>query len=248
MKTNRRNILFLILPALLFSCSHYTAVDYRTENLRVNSNGAADSIALQTIAPYKNALSSEMDEVIGYCPADMTRKKPESSLGNFVCDALLNQAREMYGKPIDFAVYNYGGLRLDAIYAGKLTRGKIFELLPFENFGVVVTLDAQTTARLIQKIVDEGGWPVGGISFLAESGKADLIKINARPFDTTAVYHVLMNDYMANGGDNLDFLRGQQTDFLGATIRDIILAYIEKQNSSGKEITSTLDGRITYAE
>ncbi|MBC8047323.1 MAG: 5'-nucleotidase C-terminal domain-containing protein [Fimbriimonadaceae bacterium] len=235
---------FLILQ---FSCSHYTQINYNAENLRINSAGE-DSSIIKIIQPYKNELSGEMNEVIGYVEADMRKMKPESGLGNFVCDVLLKEGVETYNMPIDFAVYNYGGIRLDAIYAGVLTRGKIFELLPFENFGVIVTLDAESTARLIQKIVDEGGWPVAGISFFIESGKAYNIKINNMPFDTTATYRVIMNDYMANGGDKLDFLVDKENNFLGATIRDIVLNYIEKENAAGKNITTVLDGRIKYAE
>ncbi|MFN0275059.1 MAG: 5'-nucleotidase C-terminal domain-containing protein [Chitinophagales bacterium] len=247
MKHHLQAVVFFLLSSLT-SCSYYNQVNYTTENVRVNPASSVDTIILTIISPYKTALSAQMDEVIGYCDTDMRRMKPESALGNLICDVLLKEGKETYNKKIDFAVYNYGGIRIDAIYEGKLTRGKIFELLPFENFGVVVTLDASSTLQLIQKIIDEGGWPVGGISFFIDGGKAHNIMINNHPFDTTAIYNVIMNDYMANGGDELDFLLGKPQEFLGATVRNIVLDYIEKETAKGNAITSKPDGRIKYAE
>lgn len=239
-------LFFLVLTSV--SCGYYNQVNFTAEGVRVNPAQSVDTAVLNIISPYSNALSAEMNEVIGYCDTDMKRMKPESALGNFICDVLLKEGRETYNKQIDFAVYNYGGLRIDAIYQGKFTRGKIFELLPFENFGVVVTLSGYATSQLIQKIVDEGGWPVGGISFFMEGGKAHNIKINNTPFDSTQTYRVVMNDYMANGGDKMDFVVGSPQDFLGVTIRDLVLAYIEKETAKGNAISSKPDGRIKYAE
>jgi 2',3'-cyclic-nucleotide 2'-phosphodiesterase (5'-nucleotidase family) len=248
MKQHYPAILFFLLLILLQSCSYYNQVSYTTEAVRINPSSAIDSNMVNIIAPYKNALSAEMDEVIGYVESDMRRAKPEGALGNFICDVLIKEGREIYGKKIDFAVYNYGGLRIDALYEGRITRGKIYELLPFENFGVVLALDAKTTMTLLEKIIAEGGWPVGGITFIADGGKPSNIKIDGIPFDTLATYHVAMNDYMANGGDKLEFLIDKPADFYGATIRNIVLQYIEKQTAAGNGISAKIEGRITYAE
>jgi hypothetical protein len=57
-----------------------------------------------------------------------------------------------------------------------------------------------------------------------------------------------MNDYMANGGDKMDFLFGQKINILGITIRDMVLNYISRENGEGRKLYAKIEGRITYAE
>lgn len=247
----KTHFLLPVLLACFFSlqaCNFYYQTNYQSQQIRVLSDEQADTALTRIISPYKSALDEEMNEVIGDFANDMSRGRPESSLGNFVCDMLLKQGEKVYGDTIDFAVYNYGGIRLDQMSAGPVTRGEIFELLPFENFAVVVNLDASATRQLIQKVIDENGWPVGGIRISVKNNLPEQITIRNMPFDTTRTYKIIMNDYMANGGDNLFFLAGQKTEFLGITIRDLALQYIQSEYQAGRKIYSTADGRIIYAE
>lgn len=243
-------ILKLLLAGFLFlpACAYYYQPTYQTQQLRVLSDESPDSSIAEIISPYKSALDAEMNEVIGDFENDMSRGRPESSLGNFICDMLLSEGEKVYGQPIDFSVYNYGGIRLDQVNAGPVTRGKIFELLPFENFAVVVNLDGPATRQLIQKVISENGWPVGGIRITVKNNLPGQVLIKNMPFDSTRNYKVIMNDYMANGGDNLFFLEGKKIEFLGITIRDLALQYIQNEYRAGRKIISTVDGRITYAE
>lgn len=241
------NFLFLSLFALS-ACSSYYQTNYQSQQLRVLSDEQPDTSLTRIISPYKSALDDEMNEVVGDFANDMSRGRPESTLGNFICDMLLKQGEKVYGDTIDFSVYNYGGIRLDQMNAGPVTRGKIFELLPFENFAVVVNLDASATSQLIQKVISENGWPVGGIQITVKNNLPEKILIHNMPFDTTRNYKIIMNDYMANGGDNLFFLAGQPAEFLGVTIRDLALQYIQNEYQAGRKIYSSVDGRIKYAE
>lgn len=210
--------------------------------------GIPDSSTLSIIAPYKTALDGEMNLIVGEMGVELRRSKPESTLGNFICDVILKEGRIITGQHIDFAVYNYGGIRQEIIDKGPITKGKVYELLPFENFGAIVTIDGAATEKLIQKIIDEGGWPVSGINLMVKENKPVTIIIDGEPFDKLKNYTIIMNDYMANGGDKMDFLLGAKIEILGITIRDIVLNYIAKENSEGRKIYSQIDGRITYAE
>jgi len=244
----KRLLLTTLIISLFFSCKVYQQTSYEYQQIRVIEDVSPDTSVEHIINPYKTELDKEMNEVIGEFGNEMSRAKPESSLGNFVCDMLLKEGQRVLGDTIDFAVYNYGGIRIDAVGSGPITRGKIFELLPFENFAVVVTLDAGATIQLIQKVIDEGGWPVGGVRIEIKNNKPEHIYIHNMPFDSTRIYKIIMNDYMANGGDNLFFLAGKKTDLLNVTIRDLAIHYIQNEYQSGKKVYSTVDGRITYAE
>ncbi len=246
----KRNIIQLLCCCfILSSCSYYYSdTGYEAKQLRVSENTETDSSVLSIIQPYKSALDGEMNLIVGEMGVELKRAKPESTLGNFICDVILKEGQLYADENIDFAVYNYGGIRQEFINAGPITKGKIFELLPFENFGAIVTLDGKSTAKLIQKIIDEGGWPVSGIQITVKNNEAKNVLINNMPFDTLKNYTVIMNDYMANGGDKMDFLYGQKIDILGITIRDMVLNYISKENGEGRKLYAKIEGRITYAE
>ncbi|MBK7566531.1 MAG: 5'-nucleotidase C-terminal domain-containing protein [Bacteroidetes bacterium] len=246
----KRNIILLLCCCLsLSSCSYYYSdTGYEAKQLRVSENAQSDSAVLSIIQPYKSALDGEMNLIVGEMGVELKRAKPESTLGNFICDVILKEGQLYADEQIDFAVYNYGGIRQEFINAGPITKGKIFELLPFENFGAIVTLDGNSTAKLIQKIIDEGGWPVSGIKITVKNNVAENVLINNVPFDTNKNYTVIMNDYMANGGDKMDFLFGQKINILGITIRDMVLNYISRENGEGRKLYAKIEGRITYAE
>lgn len=237
----------LVLSATLFSvsCAGFRNMTVTAAQIRINTeNAPVDSTVLALIEPYKDSLSGTMDEVVGYIGSDLYKGKPESGLGDLVCNILLEAGSAMYDHPIDFAVYNYGGIRLDNLPAGAVTREKIFELLPFENFAAVINLDGPATEKLIDKIAVEDGWPVAGITMTLQDDRPANIRIRGEAFDITKHYRVIMNDYMVNGGDQLDFLPGYPVDYLGITVRDLVIHYFESQNAQGNIISAPLDGRI----
>lgn len=53
-----------------------------------------------------------------------------------------------------------------------------------------------------------------------------------------------MNDYMANGGDGMDFMTGQPVETAGVTVRDLVIAHVRKQTAAGQVIGSSLENRI----
>lgn len=210
---------------------------------------APDSAIAVIIDPYRMAIEGEMNMVVAELAVDLRKGKPESPLGNFICDVIVAQGEIATGKQIDFGVYNYGGIRQDVLSAGPLTKGKVYELLPFENFGAIVTLDGPATLALVQKIIAEEGWPVSkGLKIVVKNNLPETVLINNVPLDTAKTYTVVMNDYMAGGGDNSTFLKGQQVDILGITIRDMMLDYLQAATYAGTKISAKNEGRIVYAD
>lgn len=235
---------------MLFSSCHYYYTDaaYEAHQLRI-LDVPSDSGAHAIISPYKMALDSQMLAVVGEIAVDMRRSKPESTLGNFICDVVETEAERVTGTAIDFGVYNYGGIRQEFLNKGPVTKGKIYELLPFENFGAIVTLDGPSTGQLINKIVEEGGWPVShGLRVVVKNGKPAEIYIDDMPYDPAKTYRVVMNDYMANGGDRMPFIKKDQVQVMGVTIRDMMLQHLMRLQQEGKAATSAIEGRIQYAD
>ena len=67
----------------------------------------------------------------------MDKRQPEGLLGDFMADAMFTMAQKNYDTNIDAAFVNYGGIRISYVKAGDITKGKIFEMMPFDNIIVL---------------------------------------------------------------------------------------------------------------
>ncbi len=188
-----------------------------------------------------------MERVIVHSEHAMEKVTPEGLLNNFVADLVFNIGTEIYEKPIDFCLLNYGGLRT-SIPEGPVTVGRVYELMPFENEMFVVTLSPERTYYLFKYLAQsEDGMPVSGIKLGIKDDYPEVIKIDGEPFDDTRNYKVLTSDYLAHGGDDMDFfLQPINYELVGMMIRDAIIKHMENVDEQGEQITSSLDERIFY--
>jgi len=203
-----------------------------------------DSSVLKFIQPYHDSLAKEMNEVIAASSMAMDKGKPESLLGNFIADLLLEKGREYNEGAADFCIVNYGSLRIPSLPAGEITKGMIYELMPFDNFLVTMELNGNVVQQMLDYIASQGGWPVAGIKFKIHDGKSFEILINNIPLQPDKIYRVVLSDYLADGGDNLSMLRSGSRKNSGSFIRDVILEYLVGQTREDKMISSKLDNRI----
>jgi len=145
-------ILHLSLLLSVTGCKqHYKLTDSKSENKQINNELSTNDFSETIISPYRIELTSKMNEVINTSLIDMEIGAPEGLLGNFVCDLTYIKAKEISDKPVDFCLLNNGGLRT-SLPKGEITRGKIFELMPFENEIVIVELSGENMLDLIDYI------------------------------------------------------------------------------------------------
>src|SRR3954467_438281 len=97
----------------------------------------------------------EIEKVIGKLKGGDLRKGGvgAGSLGNFVTDGILFEARQKVGNSVVMAVTNAGGLRKSAISEGELRERDIWELLPFENALVQFDLTGTQLMTLLRQVV-----------------------------------------------------------------------------------------------
>ncbi len=200
------------------------------------------------IAIYRYDLEQEMSQVLSYSDQTMTRGTPEGLLNNFVADLVFDIGREIYqaDQPIDFCLLNYGGLRAP-IPQGPVTMSHVFELMPFENEMVVITLSPEKTLELFDYLAaSDVGMPVSGIRIKPDDGEVQQVTIGGREFNPERNYRVLTSDYLAGGGDNMTFfLEPIEYEYLGLRIRDAIIKHLKEKQQQGLSIKSRLDGRIS---
>lgn len=242
----------IFLLFLLGACSSpHPPVHIEGELLAIDSLrvGAPDAAVDSVIAIYRADLEAEMNQVLAHSAQLMERGTPEGLLNNFVADLVMDRGVELYDPangPIDFTLLNYGGLRR-SIPEGPVTRARIFELMPFENEMVVLTISPQRTEELFDYLVEsEVGMPVSGLRLVIEGGELQSVRIGGEPFDRSRPYRILTSDYLAGGGDRMVFfLDPMDTEYLGMRIRDAILDKLMYHGERGEKIESSLDGRIS---
>jgi len=246
MALRKQNILLILLVLLSAGCTsvhHISKTDVRYE-LMNSAVAEPDKEVTAMIAPYKVQVDKEMNEVLGNLPVDLTKRKPESTLGNWYCDAMIDISAKK-GYYADFAISNYGGLRIPQITAGPLTMGEIFELCPFDNLLVIVEMKGDIVDSLLQQTAMSEGWPVSkGIKMIISDKKMVQCTIQGLPLSSSTTYKVAMPDYVANGGDGLKVLIPQKRVQTAILIRDMLIEYARDATANGKEITSAIDGRI----
>ena len=246
-----RILIFCLWVLLLCACKSVPiqqVADVDVTYLNTESSIAVDETSKieSIIKPYRDELSEEMNHVIGVMPVELKKEKPNSNMGNWFSDILQDIAAENYNKPIAFAIQNYGGLRVPSVAKGPLTRGKIFELMPFDNKLVILELTGAQVNKLVNLIARSRGWPISrGLSLtITNDFSATDVKIDGQLIDETKSYPIALPDYVANGGGGGEFLKDIPQHDTGYYIREGVIEYLERLQGEGKSITVDNTQRI----
>jgi len=236
---------------LLFcSCSKHLYVQQTQLQHFVIKDDIVDSSIIKTIQPYKQSLDGKMHEVIGTAPVALTKKTPESTLGDFFAEAVFKTVKAIPNVDTTntVAMFNNGGLRT-SVPQGNIMVGGMFELMPFENKLVIIKISGERLLKLLNFIAEKDGAPVAGIRFVIANKKASDIFINGKAFDVNNTYYVATSDYLAGGGDK--FFSADENNSIVKTeilLRDILIDYCKNLTKQNKPVTATIDGRIQYAK
>lgn len=244
--------LFIIL-GILPACSTAPKLKkVETSMVELNSKTVSsdDSTYIKVVLPYKSKLDSIMNEVLGSSDQALLKGLPEGNLGDFVSDAVIKKTNDKY-KPqdktyADICLLNNGGLR-SQLPKGKVTLGNVFELMPFENEVVILTISGEKMKQLFESLVENNGAPFSGATVKAKGKKITELKIGGKDLDVTKIYKVVTSDYLAGGGDKYSFFSEPiKVDTMHYKLRDAIIDYIKEETKKGNTIKAEIDGRIKY--
>jgi len=204
-----------------------------------------DSMMLKKLAPYKQMLDQKMNDTVNFAATRLYKDRPEGTLGNLITETLMAFALEK-GFPSDLSLITTGGVRIPELQQGLVTVGKVYELQPFDNELVILTIRGDSLNKLLNFVAARGGDPINGVSFKISGSKSKNAKVNGVPLNPNAAYKLLTSDYLANGGDNLLMLSKPiayvQT---GIAVRDALIQHWKNLRRRNLPIQSKLDGRIT---
>lgn len=206
---------------------------------------AEDTEVEALLAPFRQELAAEMDKVIGHMDTLLIKESPESSIGNWLSDMLLSEASLAYGRDLDFAVQNSGGIRVTSMGAGPITVGEVIEVMPFDNKITIMTADGYGVKEFFDHMAKGRGWPIsGGVSYKIKDKKATEIMIKGAPLDLTRIYYFALPDYIAGGGSGSGFLQKHHRQDLAILIRDAFIAHITRDTKAGINQYARKEGRV----
>lgn len=220
-----------------------TTVNFK--GYQIEKKAKTDSAVVAMLAPYSDSINKTMNLVIGFSTKGLTKKQPEGELGNFMADCMKTMAEQKFGKKVDAAFINYGGIR-SYIPKGDITVGKIYELMPFDNIVVLQEVKGSTLKLFLNRVAEKGGWPLSGLTMKIKDKKPDQVLVAGNPIDDNAVYTIANSDYIANGGDDCDMLKVLPQINKGYLLRDALIEYIKQITKQGKPIDWKVEGRVTY--
>jgi 2',3'-cyclic-nucleotide 2'-phosphodiesterase (5'-nucleotidase family) len=228
------------------------SVNTRVGETLVDAGIPGDSALEKMLAPYSERVRA-LDVVIGNLDGGLQSGKiGGGSLGNFVADAMLAEAKNKLDQNVVLALTNEGGLRKKEISSGQLRVSDLFELLPFENTLIAVdvtgtqllkllhiTRDAQAGARVKFRWNEQSQPELISAKLIDESGRE-------REIDDKASYTIVTIDYLYKlGSGNYAILQeSKNLKTLNLTIRDAVMNYVKSQTAAGRSIKTQLDDRF----
>ena len=208
-----------------------------------------DEGAAQALQEINMQVKMETETVVAESPRELTATREivrtqESELGNLTADAL----RQATGA--DVAVVNGGNLRT-GLPAGKITKGAVLDVFPFNNRVLTLAVDGKTLKSMLELSVQYlpaafGGFlDVSGMTFTVDTKapagqRVSEVKVQGQPLADSKNYTVAVNDFTASGGDGYEMLKGAQMKGDFGSLENIFVEYLQKNGLQGIEV-----GRIT---
>lgn len=212
----------------------------------------------ERLAAFRESIEALKAEMVGKALVDLDGERAhvrtrETNLGNLIADAMLWKAQAAGAQ---IAIQNGGGIRA-SIPAGSITLGQVREVLPFENYLMVLEVTGKQVIAALENGVSmaeqaAGRFPqVGGLRFTWDPGKPAgqrIVSVEVRtpegyePIDPAATYRVVTNNFLAGGGDGYtSFLEAAEVINLGFVDYEVLVEYLRAHSPvSPKE-----EGRIT---
>jgi 2',3'-cyclic-nucleotide 2'-phosphodiesterase (5'-nucleotidase family) len=239
-------IRFLKIAIVLFffSCNtSYHPGSLRYTDYPVEAKSVSDTTFGKYLKPFRDSMDIVMNEIVGDIPQRMDVKRPVTTLGNFLCDAFVYMAKDKFDPRAEISYLGLGSIRRPYLEAGPVTRGAIFEVMPFDNIMVLITVKGSLLKKFIEDMEEGGG--IAGFTMTIRDKKVMNIMVGGKEIVEEAEYTIVSSDYYANN-PAMSWFYGQakrkDTNYL---IRDAIIDYVKIMKQKGMPLGTQLENRIT---
>ncbi len=209
-----------------------------------------DPAVSKLVAAAEAKVGPLIHQVVGRAAEDITGEQNssgESALGDLIADA----QRSAVGA--DFAFTNPGGIRND-IRAGAVTWGALFDVQPFNNYLVKMNLTGRQIYDLLNQQWQQGSdgshprmLQISGLAYTWDSTRpagSRIVKIfrNGIPISPAGEYKIVVNSFLAGGGDGFKLLGNRTGHAAGTVDLDALTDYIR---NLPQPFSAHINGRIT---
>ncbi|MFO0748837.1 MAG: bifunctional metallophosphatase/5'-nucleotidase [Myxococcota bacterium] len=212
---------------------------------------------------YRELVKAYADEVVTTLPKELTRAQDaggQSTLGMVIADAQLAAESDPSTGGAEIALMNPGGIRTD-LPAGPVTFGALFATQPFGNNLVTVTLSGKELEQALEEQfatrTAAGVTPreepkmlqvSASLTYVWDTKKAagdridaKSVRVNGKPLDAKRSYRVVMNAFLAGGGDGFATLGTGRERKIGVIDLDALVSYLRTHPG----LTAPSGGRVT---
>ncbi|OME81476.1 hypothetical protein BK120_17705 [Paenibacillus sp. FSL A5-0031] len=235
---------------LVIDRATHNVISAKGEVVEVKREGVTpDAEIAQMIKSYQELNAPVMNAPVTKTDAAITRTtnaSGESALGNLIADGM----REVM--KADFAFMNSGGIRND-LPQGNVTYGNMFSVQPFGNVLIKMTLTGAQMKELMNQQWSGTSPKIGqisGFTYQYDDSKPDgqkiveIKKADGTVLDDSAAYTIVVNDFMATGGDGYTVLLKGTNREAGPVDLDATITYINAKSTAGT-IAAKIEGRFT---
>ena len=218
---------------------------YVAPNGRRFTGGATPEVAamLMEVQPKM----AHLKEVVGHSARMMEnlRTEPDLPLANFVADALRAKASDYFGKPMDFAITNYGGIRIP-MPEGTVILDDIEAMFPFKNYMCYAAVRGSNLQRLLEQLAKTDAFQaVSGCRVKVKNHELVEAEVGGAPIDPNKLYNVATIDFLLSGGDQIAIgALAEDVILTPVLVREVMLERIKAMEAEGEIIDVQKDGRV----
>ncbi|WP_082034005.1 bifunctional 2',3'-cyclic-nucleotide 2'-phosphodiesterase/3'-nucleotidase [Cohnella kolymensis] len=235
---------------LVIDRATHDVVSVKSEVVDVKREGVTpDAEITQMVKMYADQNKAVMEAPVGKTDAAITRTATpagESALGNLIADGMRETMKT------DFAFMNSGGIRND-MPEGNVTYGSMFSIQPFGNVLIKMTLTGAQIKEMLNQQWATSRTKIGqvsGFTYSYDDSKpagqriVEIKKADGTPVKDDESYTIVVNDFMAAGGDDYKVLIKGTNRVAGPVDLDATIEYL-KTKFANTSITAKTEGRIT---
>ncbi|WP_370519194.1 5'-nucleotidase C-terminal domain-containing protein [Flavobacterium sp. Sd200] len=208
------------------------------KKIPVTADYAATQEIENFVKPYREHIDKDLDNVLAYCPETLDKSKSingwQTTIGNLMADVTFEKANKTLmareKRNVDICLLNHGGIR-SIIAKGNVTARTAFEIMPFENALLVIALKGEQIVEIANYLAKEKKpHPLAGMEVrLSKDGIVTGITVGGKPVEAGKIYNVATSDYLANGGDSMNFFKkGVATYDLDYKLRNLFIDYFKE--------------------
>ena len=246
MDGHRSGVVSLTAENIETGLGHFTDSSYvmpSGASFALDSPAAQVARALMKVQPEMAPLK----KVIGHSARMMMndRDNPDLPLGDLFADVLRAYGSKYFGVPMDFAITNFGGIRVP-MPEGAVTLEDITSMFPFKNYVCYCKIKGDNLTRLFQQLAGTKAFQAtSGATIRVKAHELESALIGGEPIDPERIYNVTTIDFLLDGGDGIRIgALSEDVQLSHVLLKDVMLDYIESMEAQGKVIDAQSDGRV----